>query len=101
MAGQIIRRSLLYVPGSSRKFLAKSASLNVDCVAYDLEDSVIPSAKKDARKHIVNHLKDQGKSAGIREVAVRINSVDSGFALDDLNEVVFAHLSSSFFTSGK
>jgi citrate lyase subunit beta-like protein len=89
MAAPILRRSLLYVPGSSKKFLTKSSSLKADCVAYDLEDSVIPSAKKQARRHIVSHLKDHGKPPGIREVAVRINSVDSGFALDDLNEVVY------------
>jgi citrate lyase subunit beta-like protein len=89
MAVQIMRRSLLYVPGSSKKFLEKSRGLDVDCVAYDLEDSVTPGKKKEARKN-VRQLLERTKPSGILEQAVRINSVDSGLALDDLTEVVHA-----------
>jgi citrate lyase subunit beta-like protein len=89
MAVQIIRRSLLYVPGSSRKFLEKSRGLNVDCVAYDLEDSVTAGKKVEARKNI-RQLFEHPRPSGILEQAVRINSVDSGLALDDLTEVVLA-----------
>jgi citrate lyase subunit beta-like protein len=90
MAAPILRRSLLYVPGSSQKFLKKSTSLKVDCVAYDLEDSVVPAAKQEAREQIVQYLKENGRPPHIKEIAIRINSVDSGFALDDLNETVLA-----------
>lgn len=67
--------------------LDKSRGLNVDCVAYDLEDSVTPSRKSDARKAISSFL-SQPRASGIRENAVRINAVESGLALDDLSEVV-------------
>lgn len=77
------------MPGSSKKFLEKSRGLNVDCVAYDLEDSVTPGRKAEARRNL-RHFLEQPRSAGIREQAVRINAVESGLALDDLTEVVFA-----------
>ena len=67
--------------------LDKSRGLNVDCIAYDLEDSVTPSKKPEARKAIAKFL-DQPRATGIRENAVRINAVESGLALDDLSEVV-------------
>lgn len=71
--------------------LDKSRGLNVDCVAYDLEDSVPASKKPDARKAIAKFL-DQARASGIRENAVRINAVGSGLALDDLTEVVRSHI---------
>ena len=77
------------VPGSSKKFLEKSRGLNVDCVAYDLEDSVTPGRKAEARANLRQFL-EQPRPAGIREQAVRINAVESGLALDDLTEVVCA-----------
>ena len=67
--------------------LEKSRGLNVDCVAYDLEDSVTPGKKPEARKAIRKFL-DQSRAKGIRESAVRINAVESGQALDDLTEIV-------------
>lgn len=67
--------------------LEKSRGLTVDCIAYDLEDSVIPSKKSDARTAIRKFLA-QPRSKGIRENAVRINAVETGLALDDLLEVV-------------
>lgn len=71
------------------KFLEKSRGLVVDSVAYDLEDSVTPTKKPEARKNLVAHLA-RDRPTGIKEQAVRINSVDSGFALDDLTEILRA-----------
>jgi citrate lyase subunit beta-like protein len=73
--------------------LDKSRGLNVDTIAYDLEDSVTPNKKVEARKNL-RHLLQQPRAAGIREQAVRINSVESGLALADLQEVV--HIVSNF-----
>ncbi|KAF3491801.1 citrate lyase subunit beta [Arthroderma uncinatum] len=83
----VLRRALLYVPGSSQRMLDKSRTLSVDCVAYDLEDSVTPSKKVEARS-LVRAALDQPAPAGIKERAVRINSVGSGLALADLTEVL-------------
>lgn len=79
------------VPGSSQRFIDKSRSLTADCVAYDLEDSVTPHKKPEARS-LVRRALDQPPPQGIRERAVRINSVDSGLALGDLTEVVSSPL---------
>ena len=79
------------VPGSSQRFIDKSRSLTADCVAYDLEDSVTPHKKPEARS-LVRRALDQPAPQGIRERAVRINSVDSGLALGDLTEVVSSPL---------
>ena len=59
----------------------------MDCVAYDLEDSVTPRRKAEARINLRQFLQ-QPRPARIREQAVRINAVESGLALDDLTEVV-------------
>lgn len=56
-------------------------------MAYDLEDSVTPHKKAEARS-LVRRALDEPAPQGIRERAVRINSVDSGLALGDLTEVV-------------
>ena len=88
-ARNTLRRAMLYVPGSSQKFLDKSRTLNVDCVAYDLEDSVTPGRKAEARSLVRKEL-DKANPVGIKERAVRINSVGSGLALQDLEELLKA-----------
>jgi citrate lyase subunit beta / citryl-CoA lyase len=47
------RRSCLAVPGSNPKMLGKAQGLPADQVFLDLEDSVSPLAKVDARANIV------------------------------------------------
>lgn len=86
-AQNILRRAMLYVPGSSQRFLDKSRSLAVDCVAYDLEDSVTPGKKQEARALVRTEL-DKASPEGVKERAVRINSVGSGLALQDLEELL-------------
>ena len=44
------RRSVLYVPASSAKALAKLPQLSPDAVIFDLEDSVAPADKPAARE---------------------------------------------------
>lgn len=71
------------------RFLEKSRGLAADSIAYDLEDSVTPSKKPEGRRNILEIL-NRDREPSIREQAVRINSVGSGFALDDLSEVLKA-----------
>lgn len=83
--------------------LSKSRGLTVDTVAYDLEDSVTPNQKPEARLRLRDFLA-QSRAEGIGEQAVRINSVDSGFALADLTEVVsfkFVCLSNEFISESR
>lgn len=69
------------------RFLEKSRSLAVDSIAYDLEDSVTPSKKPESRENILSIL-NRERTPSIREQAVRINSVSSGFALQDLTTIL-------------
>jgi citrate lyase subunit beta-like protein len=75
------------MPGASQKYLDKSLQVTIDCLAYDLEDSVTPSRKVEARKPFSRDI-DQLTPSTIIESAVRINSVASGLALTDLEELV-------------
>lgn len=86
-ATSIIRRALLYVPGSSQKMLDKSRNLFVDNVTYDLEDSVTPNRKSEARG-MLRHFLHQHRAPHIKEQAVRINAVETGLAMDDLTTVL-------------
>ncbi|CAN8098910.1 unnamed protein product [Discula destructiva] len=82
----VLRRALLYVPSSSPKFLTKSLSLTADNITYDLEDSVTPTEKPNARKALTAHLASLSSSRpkAIGELAARINAPSTPHALDDL-----------------
>jgi citrate lyase subunit beta-like protein len=54
---------------------------------YDLEDSVAPAQKANARRLVKEEI-DKEIPKGVRERSVRINSVGSGLALGDLQEVL-------------
>lgn len=69
--------------------LDKSRGLTVDTIVYDLEDSVTPDNKSSARSSLVSFL-SQPRAPGISEISVRINAVDSGLALADLQTVLHA-----------
>jgi citrate lyase subunit beta / citryl-CoA lyase len=76
------RRSCLSVPGSSPKFLAKARSLNADQVLLDLEDSVAPEAKTDARAAVAAALEAGGWDGKIR--TVRVNGATTQWAYRDV-----------------
>jgi citrate lyase subunit beta / citryl-CoA lyase len=80
------RRSCLSVPGSSPKMLAKGPSLPADEVFLDLEDSVAPLAKDEARGNVIQALKD-GDWSG-KTVVVRVNGVDTQWCHRDVIDVV-------------
>ena len=69
------------------RFLEKSRGLTVDSIAYDLEDSVTPGKKAEARQNLLAVL-NKDRVANVREQAVRINPVSTGLALDDLTVIL-------------
>jgi len=81
-----LRRSELSTPGSQEKMMAKAAESEADLVFLDLEDAVAPAQKERARAQVIAALKelDWGKKTR----AVRINSVDTVWAHDDVIDVV-------------
>jgi citrate lyase subunit beta/citryl-CoA lyase len=80
------RRSCLSVPGSSPKMLSKAPDLPADEVFMDLEDSVAPLAKEEARDTVVQALKE-GDWAG-KTVVVRVNGVYTKWCAHDVLHVV-------------
>ncbi|KAI1844294.1 hypothetical protein JX265_007867 [Neoarthrinium moseri] len=87
-SSSLLRRALLYVPASSPRMLTKSLGLRSDNITYDLEDSVTPKAKPEARKALREHLRSlPARPQSVSELAVRINAVSTPYALDDLTSL--------------
>jgi citrate lyase subunit beta/citryl-CoA lyase len=82
-----VRRSVLAVPASSERFIAKAHDLPVDEIFLDLEDAVAPAAKSQARANAAAAL---AQDWGHRTVAVRINDVSTQWAHRDVIDVVSA-----------
>ncbi|MDP9015642.1 MAG: CoA ester lyase, partial [Thermoproteota archaeon] len=81
-------RSLIFVPGNSRRFVEKAKTLLADIVCFDLEDSVPDNEKDAARRIIAEALLAQRQEYGSSHVYVRTNSPESGLVTDDLKAVV-------------
>lgn len=82
------RRSCLFMPGANARALEKAKGLPADMVIFDLEDSVAPEAKGEARDAVCAAV--QGGDYGSREVVVRINGLDTPWGADDLAAAVAA-----------
>ncbi len=83
-------RSLIFVPGNRPNMLEKARSFDADVIVADLEDSVPPGEKVNARE-IVARLAPSLSGRG-RKVMVRLNSLDTGLTRDELSAVVGPHL---------
>jgi citrate lyase subunit beta / citryl-CoA lyase len=79
------RRSMLYVPGCTMRYLNKSRTLNVDSVILDLGDPILVEAKAESRRNVVESVLAGG--FGRREVVVRVNDLDSPWGADDVKAV--------------
>ncbi|KAI2806754.1 hypothetical protein BLOT_008712 [Blomia tropicalis] len=79
-----LRRAILYVPGNDQRKIEKVKTIanEVDSIVLDCEDGVAINKKEEARHTILKTL-DQ-----IKPVSVRINSIDSGLAEDDLKTIL-------------
>ena len=76
------RRSVLYMPGANERALEKAKTLDADCLILDLEDSVAPDAKAEARAKVAAAVKAGGY--GRRELVIRINGLDTPWGVEDL-----------------
>jgi len=81
-----LRRSLLFVPGTTPERIAKAAASAADGVILDLEDAVPPAGKAQAREWIVAALRRV--DFGHRERIVRVNAIDGPEVAKDLAAVV-------------
>jgi len=76
----VLIRSLLYVPASSERFIAKAHEREADAIILDLEDAVVPAQKSAARARLataVPSVRQRGAA-----VFVRINAEEELWRLD-------------------
>src|SRR5213075_2437341 len=76
------RRSMLYVPGCSARYLNKARTLKVDSVILDLGDPILVELKEQSRRLVAEAILAGGY--GRREVVVRVNDLDSPWGRDDV-----------------
>jgi citrate lyase subunit beta/citryl-CoA lyase len=81
-----LRRSLLFVPGSTPERIAKAIATATDGVILDLEDAVAAAEKAHARDWVVAALR--GVDFRGKERIVRLNPLDSPWGRDELAAVV-------------
>ena len=86
MADFKLRRSLLYVPGNMPSMLQNIPLFGCDAVQIDLEDAV-PYSEKDAARILVRRFLENNPQRN-KEILVRINALDTKWALDDLKAVL-------------
>lgn len=79
-------RSLLFVPGDRPERMDKALGSGADALILDLEDSVAPSHKAQARGAVAEFLRRTGGTPRF----VRINPLASGLAEADLESVMAA-----------
>ena len=81
-----LNRSELAVPGSQPQLFEKAAKSAADVVFLDLEDAVAPDDKPQARKNVVQALRDI--DWGHKTMSVRINGLDTHFMYRDVVDVM-------------
>jgi citrate lyase subunit beta/citryl-CoA lyase len=83
-------RSLLFVPGDSPKKLDKGMASGADALIVDLEDSISPANKEEARKTALTFLKSARAAKNRPRLLVRVNAIDTGLVDGDLDAVMAA-----------
>jgi citrate lyase subunit beta/citryl-CoA lyase len=81
-------RSKLFVPGSRPELFAKALARAADGLSFDLEDSVAPERKSDAREAVRAMLLEAAFRAGKKTFIVRINPPGSAEFPADIAAVV-------------
>lgn len=85
-------RSLLYVPATEERFIAKAHQRGADAIILDLEDAVAPAAKATARAGLgdaVPRVRQPDAAGHAAQVCVRINR-PLALALADIDAAVAA-----------
>ncbi|MGB7258257.1 MAG: CoA ester lyase [Pseudolabrys sp.] len=81
-------RSLLFVPADSARKLDKSMGSGADGLIVDLEDSIAPERKAEARQSALAFLQATAPKKERPRLLVRINGLDTGLTDADLDAVV-------------
>jgi citrate lyase subunit beta/citryl-CoA lyase len=80
-------RSLLFVPGDRPDRMEKALRAGADALILDLEDSVAPAAKPEARRHVAEFLNTHSTA----KLWVRINPLDGDEVERDLVAILPSH----------
>jgi len=88
MSDVTLRRTQLATPASDESMMHNAAESDADEVFLDLEDSVAPDAKADARDPLIDAAREADWSDTI--LSYRINGIDTKWWYDDVIEVVSA-----------
>ena len=83
-----LQRSELAVPGSNTSFIDKAVHSAADVVFLDLEDAVAPADKEQARRNVIEALRDIDWAAKGKTVSVRINGLDTHYMYRDVIDVM-------------
>jgi len=86
MSELTLRRTQLATPASDEQMMASAAESAADEVFLDLEDSVAPSAKVDARQPLIEAAREHDWSGQV--LSYRINGIDTQWWYDDIIEVI-------------
>ena len=81
-----LMRSLIFVPGNRPNMLERALSFDADIVMVDLEDSVPPAEKVNARDSAQEWVPKLHRNG--RRVMVRVNSLDTGLTGAEVAAVV-------------
>jgi citrate lyase subunit beta/citryl-CoA lyase len=83
MKNKYLLRTLLFLPGHNEKLMISASKTQADALVFDLEDSVMPFEKKHEARELV--LKKVSENLFHHELKfVRINDIESGLLLKDL-----------------
>ena len=77
-----LNRCQLFGPGSRPELFEKMATSKADVINLDLEDSVAPPSKEEARKNISEAI--TRIDWGTKTLSVRINGLDTEYWVDDI-----------------
>lgn len=80
-------RSWLFAPGDSEKKMAKAIASDADIALLDLEDSVVPERKAEARKMVADAI---ASAPDKRRIWVRVNPLSGDWTKGDLEAVIAA-----------
>ena len=83
-----LRRSLHFVPGGNDRMFEKALTLAADSLILDLEDSVTPENKDEARQSVCRWI--EATDFGKQECLVRINPQDTPWGREDLEAIMSA-----------
>jgi citrate lyase subunit beta/citryl-CoA lyase len=84
-------RSFLFIPGDSPRKLDKGMGSGTDALLLDLEDSISPRRKAEARATTAAFLKEARTEKPRPRLYVRVNGLATGLTDDDLDAVVAGH----------